>query len=138
MDVILRSDQIYRILYIGMKIKQKILLLVPVSITGSAVFSNFAYAAVEDCGGYKTSILGCPDDIKALLTLIVKILSAGVLVAAVAGLIFGAVMYMTAGGSADNTKKGITIIGDVIIGLVAYGLMYVILNFLIPGGISII
>ena len=121
-----------------MKIKQKILLFAPVSVIISTVFPSLAYATPTDCGGYKTSILGCPDDIKALLTLIVKILSAGVLVAAVAGIIFGAVMYMTAGGSADNTKKGVTIIRDVIIGLVAYGLMYVILNFIIPGGVPLL
>lgn len=121
-----------------MKIKQKILLSITTSIIGSALFSNLAYADVNDCGGYKTSILGCPDDIKSLLLLIAKILSAGILVAAVAGIIFGAVLYMTAGGSADNTKKGVTIIRDVVIGLVLYGLMYAILNFIIPGGVPLL
>lgn len=70
--------------------------------------------------------------------MIAKILTAGVLIAAVAGIIFGAVVYMTAGGSADKTKKGVTIIRDVVIGLVVYGLMYVILNFIIPGGVPLL
>lgn len=104
----------------------------------SALFSNLAYAAVSDCDGYQTSILGCIDDIRDLLLLIARILSAGILVAAVAGIIFGAVLYMTAGGSADNTKKGVTIIRDVVIGLVLYGLMYAILNFIIPGGVPLL
>lgn len=121
-----------------MKIKQKILLLVPVSIISSTVLSNLAYAAVENCDGYSTSILGCIEDIRDLLIIIARILSAGILVAAVAGIIFGAVLYMTAGGSADNTKKGVTIIRDVVIGLVIYGLMYAILNFIIPGGVPLL
>ncbi len=126
-----------------MKIKQKIYVLALSTYISSFVLASPVMATTEcyDSDGHKvysTSILGCANDLNSLLIMIAKILTAGVLIAAVAGIIFGAVLYMTAGGSADKTKKGVTVIRDVIIGLVVYGLMYVILNFIIPGGVPLL
>lgn len=70
-----------------------------------------------------------------ILLLILNILSAGVGILAVAGVIYGSILYTTAGGSVDQKKKGKVTILNVVIGLVAYALMYGFLNFIVPGGI---
>lgn len=97
------------------------------------------------CGGVATSIIGCTQtgsksDVQqtglwGVLLIAINILSAGVGVLAVAGIVYGAIMYTSAGGSAEQTKKAIGIITNVVIGVVAYALMYAVLNFLVPGGL---
>lgn len=97
------------------------------------------------CGGVKTSIIGgdlCGDSsagesgtVYKLLIGALNILTAGIGIAAVGGIAYGALLYTTAESKPDQTKKAIGIITNVVIGLVAYALMYVLLNFLIPGGV---
>ena len=100
------------------------------------------------CGGVKTSIIGdllCGDDtegsapqdssIYKLLIGVLNIMTAGIAIAAVGGIAYGALLYTTAENKPDQTKKAIGIITNVVIGIVAYALMFVFLNFLIPGGI---
>ena len=98
------------------------------------------------CGGVKTSIISgdlCgtnEGDLKnnsvyKLLIGALNILTAAIGVAAVGGIGYGALLYTTAQNSPEQTKRAISIITNVVIGIVAYGLMYVLLNFLIPGGI---
>jgi hypothetical protein len=96
------------------------------------------------CGGADTAIITCTEgatnDTKnngvwALLIMALNILTAAVGVAAVGGIAYGSALYASAADSPDRAKKGMEFIKNVIIGLIAYGLMFVILNFLIPGGI---
>ena len=70
-----------------------------------------------------------------LLVMAIQIMTAGVGVLAVGGIVYGAVLYVSAADSAEQVKKARTIITNVIIGLIAYGLMYALLNYLIPGGL---
>ena len=70
-----------------------------------------------------------------LLVMAIKILTAGVGILAVAGIVYGSVLYASAGGSPEQVKKAMGIISNVVIGIVAYALMYALLNFLIPGGL---
>lgn len=96
-----------------------------------------------ECDGVKTSIIGgdiCDGEdgqstIFNLLVWVLRILTAGVGIAAVGGIGYGALLYTTAEGKPDQTKKAIGIITNVVIGIAAYALMAVLLNFLIPGGI---
>lgn len=98
------------------------------------------------CGGVKTSIIGgelCGDNsssgedgtIYKLLINVLNILTAGIGIAAIGGIGYGALLYTTAESKPEQTKKAIGIITNVVIGIVAYGLMFVLLNFLIPGGV---
>ena len=64
-----------------------------------------------------------------------RILTALVGIAAVGGLIWAGILYTSASDDAAQVKASKTIIIDVIIGLVAYGLMFVALNWIIPGGV---
>ena len=56
-------------------------------------------------------------------------------IAAVGGVVWAGIMYTSAGGKADQVKKAKQIIIDVVIGLIAYGLMFIALNWIIPGGV---
>lgn len=132
-----------------MKIKQTLVavaMIVTASL-GAGAFSNVVMAT--DCAGVKTSIIGgdiCagaknnspnPQDnaIWKLLILVLNIMTAGVGILAVGGIVYGSILYASAADKAEQTKKAIGIITNVVIGIVAYALMYLILNFLIPGGI---
>ena len=96
------------------------------------------------CGDVKTSIIGgdkiCnegDDDgiILSFMKWILRIMTAGVGVAAVGGIGYGALLYTTAESKPEQTKKAIGIITNVVIGIIAYALMAVLLNFIIPGGV---
>jgi hypothetical protein len=98
-----------------------------------------------DCGGVQTAIIKCDqnnqDDslsnngIWGLLLIAINIMTAGVGVLAVAGIVYGAVLYSTAEDKADQVNKAVDIIRNVIIGLIAFALMWAGLNFIVPGGV---
>jgi hypothetical protein len=131
-----------------MKIKQTIQggLLGATLLLGFVVIplasSNVANAA--SCAGVNTSIISCSqsgqgDDVRnsgvwGILIIALNIMLAGVGVLALAGIVWGAILYMSAGGSPEQTKKAMGIFTNVVIGLVAFAGMWALLNFLIPGG----
>lgn len=143
-----------------MKIKQTIVTIVfAISImVGTAFYNPSVYAApatpnqadrqdattTDGCGGAKTSIIKCSEGagtsttdngVWALLKLVLNIMTAGIGILAVGGIAYGAALYASSSDKPEQAKQGMTFIKNVVIGLVAYGLMYVLLNFLIPGGI---
>ncbi len=125
-----------------MKVKQKIATLIILAVSFCAVVTP---AALADCGGVKTAILQCDQTGKGtsakdsgiwgILLIGLNILTGGIGIAAVGGIVYGAILYTSAGDRADQVKKAVSVITNVVIGLAAYGLMYILLNFLIPGGI---
>jgi len=139
-----------------MTIKQKVtLFILPALIivagvlvfmpTANAVNSCGTETAILDCGsvpGKDTNGDGVIDSkdienngIWKLLVIAINILTGGIGVLAVAGIVYGSILYTSAGGSAEQTKKAIEVIRNVVIGLIAYALMYAGLNFIIPGGL---
>lgn len=136
---------IYRILLLGMKLKQTIIAGLTVFALAVGVIAVKPPLVSADCGGAKTSIINCTQGknpktaqdsgVWGLLMLALNIMTAGVGIAAVGGIVYGSLMYASARDSAEQAKKAIGIITNVVIGIVAYGLMFLILNFLIPGGI---
>lgn len=74
-------------------------------------------------------------NIANLLIAILRILNVGVGIAAVGTLIYAGILYSTASGDANKTAKAKTIITNVVIGVLAYAVMSIALNFLVPGGI---
>lgn len=70
-----------------------------------------------------------------LLMFALNILTALVGVVAVGALGWAGFLYATASNNANQVTKAKEMIRDVVIGLVAYALMYVLLQFLIPGGV---
>lgn len=114
------------------------------------VFASVAVASVTpsavsaDCGGVSTSIIHCdqtggdtPEEtgLWGVLILTINILTVGVGVLAVAGFVYGGFLYITSGGSPEMVKKARTVFTNVVIGVIAFGLMFTLLNFVVPGGI---
>lgn len=106
------------------------------------------YAAT--CGDVETSIIGgdiCKDGttgkdtavesnvIWVLLRWAVNLMIAGVGVLAVAGIAYAAILYTSAGGNQEQVKKALGMITNVVIGVIAFGVMWALSQWLIPGGV---
>lgn len=141
-----------------MKIKQTIIALV-MSIGISVALSTLPVYAADTCGpdkvvlqpgqsccgGVVTSIISCDQSgsggtiedtgVWGLLLLVINIMTAGVGVLAVGGIVYGSILYATATDSLDKRKKAKDTIFNVVVGIVAYALMYSFLNYIVPGGI---
>lgn len=97
------------------------------------------------CRGVETAIIKCEEStstdpieqtgVWAILLIAVNIMTAGVGVLALAGFIYGAILYTSAGGSSEQVKKARTVFTNVVIGVIAFGGMYALLNFIVPGGV---
>jgi hypothetical protein len=66
---------------------------------------------------------------------IFNLLAAGVGIAVIAGIIYGSIVYGTSGGAPQRSQQGVTIITNALIGLLAYFLMWSLINWLVPGGL---
>jgi hypothetical protein len=132
-----------------MKIKQKIVsiatsLAVVLGVMALPAIITADLASAATCAGVETSIIpDCPDNgttiqdtgLWSLLLIAINVLTALVGVAVLGGIIYGAVLYTTAQGDQGKVEKAIEVIRNVVIGFVAYALMFAGLNFLIPGGV---
>jgi hypothetical protein len=131
-----------------MKIKQTIIgsiVALGMIVGAGGLFSQPA-AAATTCGGATTSIISCSQGasksgnaqdtgVWGLLVFFLKILTAGVGIAAVGGIVYASILYASSSDSAEQTKKAKDIIRNVGIGVIAYAAMYLLLNFLVPGGV---
>lgn len=140
---------LYRNLIISMNITKKLknstwlVALVVFSVLATSivaanftVFNESVSAEVQNNDDDKrpaTSILPNDLDVIGLLKFVIWVMTAGVGVLAVGGIVWGAILYTSSGQSQENTKKGIEIIKNVVIGLLLYVFMFAIINFLIPG-----
>ena len=123
--------------------KKLLLSLVAIIMGGFMVVTPaFAECTQEqlDNGCVSTSIIdnGCSCDsgdgasIKKTLRLVVDIISMGIGILAVIGVIVSGLQYLTAGDSEEKTRKAKRRIVEIVIGIAIYVLMYAILTFLIP------
>jgi hypothetical protein len=128
-----------------MNVKQKITSLA-ITIGMVAGFGvTVAQNVAADCGGAKTSIINCTQTTGAktaqdsgvwgLLLVFLNIMTAGIGIAAVGGIVYASILYASSSDSAEQTKRAKDIIRNVAVGIIAYAAMYLGLNFLIPGGI---
>ena len=70
-----------------------------------------------------------------LLIEVLKVLTALVGVIAVGMFVWAGILYSSGDGNSNRVSQAKTIITNTTLGIVAYGLMYLALNWLIPGGI---
>lgn len=99
-------------------------------------------AMVEDgdagyCGTNTFFNWGCDSGDTAIMDTIIQIfnwLSIGVVTVIIVVVVVGGIQYMTAGGNSDNAKKAKERILNAIIALGLYLAMWVLLNYLVPGG----
>lgn len=93
------------------------------------------------CGSAHTFFdWGCngASDKDSILTVLVTIsnwLAAGVVIAVIGGIIYGAIMYATSAGDAGKAKSATEIIRNAFIALVLYFLMWAFLQYIVPGGL---
>ncbi|MBQ1528126.1 hypothetical protein IIZ77_00575 [Candidatus Saccharibacteria bacterium] len=90
------------------------------------------------CGGIETALISCSDTengIWAIVGVVLDIMMIGVGAAAVIGIIISGIQYMTSSGDPGAMTKAKNRLTQVIIGILAFGLMWVFLQWLIPGGI---
>ena len=132
-----------------MKLKQKITVFIAslalVVTAGLTTIASSGSVSAATCDGRETAIIACPDGgtsgkvedtgVWFILIIIINVLSAGVGVLALAGIVYGGVLYTSAGGSPEQVKKAMGIITNVVIGVIAYAGMYALVNFLVPGGL---
>ncbi|MBQ8156581.1 hypothetical protein IJ101_02225 [Candidatus Saccharibacteria bacterium] len=85
-------------------------------------------AILHTCGG-KDGEAG----MLCILTTVVDIMSILVGVLAVIGIVIVGIQYMTAGGNEEQTRKAKRRLFEIVIGIVAYILMYALLKWLLPG-----
>lgn len=84
-----------------------------------------------------TSILPGNMCIKELLFLILKILVYGLGAAATVGVVIAGIQYMTARDNESQVSAAKTRLLNIVIGLVAWAVMWTVMNWLIPGGMTL-
>lgn len=70
-----------------------------------------------------------------LLRFVLNILTAGIGIVAVAAFVYAGILYSSAGDNANQVSKAKTIMTDTAIGIVAFGLLYLALKWLLPGDV---
>jgi len=101
--------------------------------------------AAQKCGGVDTAIISCEQDgtgtsasnsgAWGILLIVINIMTGGVGILAVGGIVYAAILYSAAQDNANQTKQAIELIWNIVIGIVVFGAMYALLNFIIPGGV---
>lgn len=100
-----------------------------------------ASSSPHQCGSAGTFFdWGCngASDKDSILTVLVTIsnwLAAGVVIAVIGGIIYGAIMYATSAGDAAKAKSATEIIRNAFIALILYFLMWAFLQYIVPGGL---
>lgn len=70
-----------------------------------------------------------------LLEFVLGLMTAGVGIVAVGAIIYAGILYTSAGDSQQQVTQAKDVIKNTAIGLIAFGFMFLILNWLIPGGV---
>lgn len=129
-----------------MNVKQIIKRLFIGLFVSAALIGITAPISLAQCGGVETAIIKCDQGggenaeiedtgLWGVLLIAINILTAGVGVLAVAGVVWASILYSSAGGDAENIKKAKNMIMNIVIGVIAFASMYALLNFIIPGGL---
>ena len=114
---------------------RKLFLKTSTLITGltALLITTPVFADGDNC--VDTTFFGrqCGEEgITTVLTAVVNIMTAGIAVLAVIGIVVSGIQYLTAGGNEEKLKKSKRRIFEIVIGLAAYVLIYAILQWLLP------
>lgn len=119
------------------KIKYRFLVFGIMLVILSAIISGAPVFAAQ-CGGADTALVECGNDeggIWHILSLILDIMSIGVGILGVIGIMIAGIQYLTAGDKEEQTVKAKRRIYEIVIGLVLYAVLFVGLEWLLPGGV---
>lgn len=98
-----------------------------------------AYAQ-STCGGTKTQLIACDNKsgigaINEIIRITISVMTVLIGIAATGGIAYGALLYASAHDDQGKVSEAITIIRNVVIGIVLYGFTIAIINWLVPGGV---
>ena len=120
-------------------VKRKVVILVFAALLGAGIYFALSSSAYADCAGVETNIINCGDDasggIYHLLSIVINILTMGVGVLAVLGITHAGIQYMASEGNEQKIILAKKRIYNVVLGLLAYGILWAGTQWLIPGGI---
>lgn len=88
-------------------------------------------AILKTCGGKADDPDG--EGVMCILTGVMDVMTIGIGILGVLGITIVGIQYLTAGDNEDKTRKAKRRMLEIVIGLVAYVLIYAFLKFLIPG-----
>lgn len=119
------------------KIYTSLLILLSVGIGSLIIVTTLPVEVfAQSCGGAETSLIKCSGNgVWYILSTTINILTAGVFIAALGGIVYASIMYTTAGANQEQVKKARTIITNVVLGMVVFAMMFAVLQWLIPGGL---
>ena len=121
------------------KIEIMMLTILSVFVVGSIATAP-AYAASK-CGETQTQLIACDTSGKGattiadLIKIVVSVMTVIIGIVATGGLAYAALLYASAEDNQNKVSESITIIRNVVIGILLYGFMVAIINWLIPGGV---
>lgn len=122
--------------------RKKILAMVmAVAMIFGVVFALPQKTFAAECGGVPTSVIDCEDSgengggIFAILLIVLNVLTFGIGIAGTLGIIIAGIMYLTARDDQGQLVKAKNMLINIVIGLVAYAVMWAFLQWLLPGGI---
>ena len=92
------------------------------------------------CGETQTQYIACDSEtgvaaINDLIRIAVIVLSTLIGIVAVGGLVYAAMLYASAHDNQSQISSAMTIIRNIVVGLIMYGFMLAIINWLIPGSV---
>ena len=108
---------------------------VGVVLVGIMLWGGSVYA---DCGDVETTIIDCPpgeDPICHVLNLIVEIMTIGVGILGVIGIIISGIQYLTGGGNEEKIRKAKRRLFELVIGVALYVALTSVVAWLNPGGL---
>lgn len=95
----------------------------------------------SQCGSVTTNLIACRKNGPAgqalgdVLKIIISVLTVIIGIAATGGLAWAAILYAKAEDNASNVSEAKTLIRNIVIGILLYGFMVAIVNWLVPGGV---
>ncbi|MBR3172823.1 Ig-like domain-containing protein [Candidatus Saccharibacteria bacterium] len=117
-----------------------IILLLLVSCFFTPIFISGNTFAEEADGVVKTTFFGNVKDdgegcgVYTILNLVLDIMTIGIGILGVLGIVIVGIKYMTAGGNEEQTRKAKRRLFEIVIGLILYVLLFAGLQWLLPGG----
>lgn len=96
-------------------------------------------SSTGQCGAARTNLISCKGKgeqaLGDILKIIVSVLTVIIGIAATGGLAWAAVLYAKAEDNSGSVSEAKTLITNIVIGILLYGFMVAIINWLVPGGI---
>ena len=109
-------------------------------VVGFMLLNNNSFATTSEdvvetnfFGNFEDDGSGC--GVYTILNLVIDILSMGVAILGVIGVIVAGIQYMSAKDSEEKTRKAKRRIFEIIIGLAAYAILFAAVQWLLPGGL---